>query len=315
MTARQFVVLGTASQAPTRYRHHSSYGLRWDDQLLLFDPGEGTQRQCILAGLAIARVDAVCVSHFHGDHCLGLPGVIQRRALDNRSSERPTTPLPVFYPREGQEYFDRLRSASIFHDTSQAYGHPIDPPDDDVVAAVADLGPSARLSTARLMHRVPTIGYRIDEPDGVRLDPRALEAKGIRGPDVGRLLAQGRLDTAHGTVTVAEVSHLRPGQSMAFVMDTAPCEGAERLAQGVDLLVCESTFLQRDHDLARRFGHMTALQAATLAQRAGVRRLVLTHFSARYDDPRAFEIEARTVHDDVVVAHDLAVVDVPARQA
>ena len=313
MTARQLIVLGTASQAPTRYRHHNGYALRWDDQLVLFDPGEGTQRQCIFGGVAVARLDAVCVTHFHGDHCLGLPGVIQRRALDNRSADDAGGPepavLPVFYPADGQPYFDRLRAASIFHDTSRAEGHPI-----TEEGPVAELGTTGlRLSAAWLHHRVPTLGYRLDEPDARRLDPAELERRGLRGPEVGRLVRDGHLDTPSGRVELAEVSHDRPGQSMAFVMDTRPGPGAERLAAGVDLLVCESTFLHRDVALAERYGHMTALQAATLARRAGARRLVLTHFSARYTDAREFEVEARTVHPDVVVAEDLAVIDVPPR--
>ncbi len=309
MTGRQFIVLGTASQAPTRHRHHNSYALRWDDQLLLFDPGEGTQRQCILAGVAIARATAVCVTHFHGDHCLGLPGVIQRRALDNRAADPPLGPLPVLYPSEGQPFFERLRTASAFHDTSEVVPHPLE---DD--GAAIDLGPSAQLSVRRLDHRIATFGYRIDEPDGVRLDPEALAARDISGPDVGRLVRDGRLVTARGTVGLEEVSVHRPGQSMAFVMDTALCAGAEELADGVDLLVCESTFLQTELDLATKYRHMTALQAATLARDAGARRLVLTHFSARHPDSSVFGDEARTVHDDVVVADELLTVPVPPRR-
>lgn len=308
MTGRHFIILGTASQAPTRHRHHNSYAMRWDDQLLLFDPGEGTQRQCILAGVAIARATAVCVTHFHGDHCLGLPGVVQRRALDNRSATTPLNPLPVVYPAEGQEYFDRLRSASAFHDTSEVVPHPV-----EFDGAVLELGPSATLSARRLDHRIASFGYRIDEPDGIRLDADRLAAKGISGPDVGRLVRQGRLETASGTVAVAEVSEKRPGQSMAFVMDTALCSGAEELADGVDLLVCESTFLHQEQELAARYRHLTALQAGTLARDAGARRLVLTHFSARHNDSSVFGDEARTVHDDVVVAEELLTVPVPAR--
>ncbi len=318
MSGRQLIVLGTASQAPTRHRHHNSYAVRWDDQLVLFDPGEGTQRQAILAGIAIARLTAVCITHFHGDHCLGLPGVIQRRALDNRSAgDREAEPLPVLFPAEGEIYFERLRTATIFHDTSRAVPHPIPAGAPGALparpAVVAELGSSARVSAAPLSHRVPTLGYRIDEPDGRRLDPALLARRGVVGPDVGRLVAQGWLDTPSGRVTLGEVSHPRPGQSLAVVMDTAPCEGADELARGVDLLVCESTFLHRDLELAQRFRHMTALQAATLASRAGARRLVLTHFSARYDDPELFAREAATVHPDVVVAHDLLTVDVPPR--
>ena len=309
MTARELIVLGTASQAPTRHRHHNSYALRWDDQLLLFDPGEGTQRQCILAGVVIARATAVCVTHFHGDHCLGLPGVIQRRALDNRATSVSLGPLPILYPGEGEAYFDRLRTASVFHDTSDVLPHPLD---EDGPAL--ELGPTARLSARRLDHRIPTFGYRVDEPDGIQLDRAALEERGITGPDVGRLIADGRLLTERGMVELEEVSGPRPGQSMAFVMDTGLCRGAEELADGVDLLVCESTFLDHEAELAARYRHLTARQAATLARDAGARRLVLTHFSARHRDASVFGEEARAIHDDVVVADDLLTVPVPTRR-
>lgn len=312
MSARHLIALGTASQAPTRYRAHNSYAMRWDDQLIFFDPGEGTQRQAIFAGASIARATAVCITHFHGDHCLGLPGIIQRRALDNRTSDDGAGrlgPLPIFFPAAGQEYFDRLRSASIFHDTSNVIAHPLQA----VAGVVARLADGLTLSVELLAHRVPTLGYRLQEADGVRLDGDKLSALGIVGPDVGRLQREGRLETQRGTVGLSEVSLPRPGQSMAFIMDTAPCEGAERLADGVDLLVCESTFLESEAELADRYRHLTAAQAATLAIGAGARRLVLTHFSARYPDNSMFTAEAGAIHADVVAAEDLLCVEVPPR--
>ncbi|MGF1599029.1 MAG: ribonuclease Z [Acidimicrobiales bacterium] len=308
MSSRQLIVLGTASQAPTRYRSHNAYALRWDDQLVLFDPGEGTQRQCALAGVAIARATAVCITHFHGDHCLGLPGVIQRRSLDRWSSPEGLGELPVFHPGADGDYFERLRRASIFHDGSHVVGRPV-----TEAGPVAELGSRLRLSAQWLDHRVTTIGYRLDEPDGRGLDKARLEARGITGPDVGRLVDEGRLETPDGTVGIDEVSEPRPGQSMAFVMDTRPCDGAERLADGVDLLVCESTFLHADVELADRYRHLTARQAAELARRAGARRLVVGHFSSRYPDNAAFAAEASAVHDDVIAAEDLLTVDVPPR--
>lgn len=308
MSGRQFIALGTASQAPTRHRHHNSYALRWDDQLLLFDPGEGTQRQCILAGVAVARLTAICITHFHGDHSLGLPGVIQRRALDNRSNAKPLGPLPAFYPADGEEYFDRLRRATVFYDTSEIVAKPL-----TTNGPVAKLGSAMTLAVHQLDHRIPTFGYRVDEPDATRFDQAKLDYHGIAGPAVGRLLRDRRIETETGTLGLAEVTTLRKGQSMAFVMDTALCPGAEILAEGVDLLVCESTFLHRDQALAERYRHLTALQAGQLARDAGARRLVLTHFSARYQDNELFAEEARQVHDDVVAAHDLLAVAVPAR--
>jgi len=309
MSARQLIVLGTASQAPTRYRHHNSLVVRWDDALIMFDPGEGTQRQAILAGVSIPRLSAVCITHFHGDHCLGLPGVIQRRALDNRDRSDPP-PLPVFFPGDDSQYFDRLRSASLFHDRSEAVGCPI-----TSGGRLASLGSTTVLSAHKLDHRVATYGYRIDEPDHRRLDRSLLAKHGIDGPDVGRLVDQGWLQTDGGLVRVEDVSSLRRGQSMAVVMDTRPCENAYLLADGVDMLVCEATFHSEHGELAAKYAHMTALDAGKLARRAGVRRLVLTHFSARYSDPERLGDEARTVFDDVVVAKDLMTVAVPPRTA
>src|SRR5688572_33323191 len=103
MPAREFVVLGTASQAPTRLRNHNGYLLRWDTEGLLFDPGEGTQRELLLAGVASSAVTRICVTHFHGDHCLGLPGVLQRLSLD-RVSHR----VRSYYPAPARVFFHRL---------------------------------------------------------------------------------------------------------------------------------------------------------------------------------------------------------------
>lgn len=308
MSARELIVLGTASQAPTRYRAHNSYALRWDDQLVLFDPGEGTQRQCTLASVAIARATAVCITHFHGDHCLGLPGVIQRRAMDNRPGQADLPELPIFFPADGQEYFDRMRNASIFHDTSRAEPRPVCRPGQQ-----GQLG-ELTLQAVALDHRCTTYGYRLQEPDGIRLDPDALRGFGIVGPDVGRLVDSGTHVAADGrTIGLDEVSAPRPGQSMAFIMDTRPCDGAMELADGVDLLVCESTYLHTEAALADEYAHMTARQTGELAAAAGVRRVVLTHFSARYSDNAVFAEEAAAFHDDVVAAEDLAVIEVPRR--
>ena len=143
----------------------------------------------------------------------------------------------------------------------------------------------------------------------------ALAAAGVSGPDVGRLLADGEIRVDGRRVRVADVGVRRPGQSVAFVMDTRLCDAVGELADGVDLLVIESTFLDRDADQAARWGHLTARQAARVAADAGAGHLVLTHFSQRYSDPDEFEREARLEFDGpLTVANDLDRVPLPHRR-
>ncbi|MFF9481007.1 ribonuclease Z [Streptomyces sp. NPDC014733] len=301
MSVRELVVLGTASQVPTRHRNHNGYLLRWDGEGLLFDPGEGTQRQMLRAGVAAHDLNRLCVTHFHGDHSLGLAGVIQRINLD-----RVPHPVTAHYPASGQRFFDRLRYSTAYRETVRLTEQPVAA--DGVLAAT----PAYTLEARLLSHPVESFGYRLVEPDARRMLPDRLAAHGIAGPDVGRLQRAGEL----GGVRLDEVSEVRRGQRFAFVMDTRLCDGVHALADGADLLVIESTFLDEDGQLATEHGHLTAGQAARVAAEAGVRHLVLTHFSQRYSDPAAFERQARDAGftGELTVARDLMRVPVPKRR-
>lgn len=303
MSPRELVVLGTASQTPTRQRNHNGYVLRWDDEAVLFDPGEGTQRQMLYAGVSASQLTRICVTHFHGDHCLGLPGVLQRLSLD-----RAPHPVEAYFPASGVGFWQRLRGATIFDEVADVRPNPVTA--DGVVAT----GPRFSVTARRLDHTADAFGWRIAEPDGRRIVPEQLETFGLEGPAVGRLQREGVLDVNGHRVTLEEVSEPRPGQRMAFVMDTRWCDAALALAEGVDLLVCEATYLSGEADLADERGHLTAAQAAQLAARAGARRLVLTHFSQRYTDPEAFRREAEEHFPDVVVAGDLDRIAMPAQR-
>ncbi|SBT68708.1 RNAse Z [Micromonospora sediminicola] len=297
-------MLGTASQAPTRQRNHNGYLLRWDDEVILFDPGEGSQRQMLHTGVTATDLTRICVTHFHGDHCLGLPGMIQRLSLD-----RVPHPVAVHFPAGGADYFARLRHASSFYETAELAVEPIDTDGQRITLGIGTL------EARRLRHPVETYGYRLVEPDGCRMLPERLAAYGIVGPAVGRLLRDGHLDLDGRRVSRDEVSVTRPGQRFAFVMDTGLCDGVYALAEHADLLVIESTFLESEAALAAEVGHLTAGQAARVAAESGVRTLVLTHFSQRYADPRRFHDEAREhFTGDLVIAEDLQTVQMPPRR-
>lgn len=304
---RELVVLGTASQAPTRLRNHNGYFLRWDTEGLLFDPGEGTQRQMLFAGVTASQVTRLCVTHFHGDHCLGVPGVLQRMSLD-----RVGHAVDAYYPGENGDVFGRLRHASLFHDTLELREHPV--AEDGVISGE----PAFRLEARALSHLVPTVGYRLIEPDGRRMLPAELVARGVSGPDIGRLQRTGRLAVRGRVVKLEEVSEPRRGQRFAFIMDTRLCDAAFELAAGADMLVCEATFANADAGLAHDYGHLTAGQAGRIAAEAGARLLVLTHFSQRYETgppQRLRDDAAAAFGGEIVLAEDLDRIAVPRRRA
>jgi len=303
---RELVVLGTASQAPTRTRNHNGYVLRWDGEGLLFDPGEGTQRQMLFAGVTASQITRICITHFHGDHCLGLPGVLQRMSLD-----RVPHTVDACYPAENRDVFQRLRHAALFHDVVNLREWPV------TGGGPVFQPPSFRVETRPLSHGVPAVGYRLIEPDGRRMLPGKLAAFGVTGPDIGRLQRQGSLIVGGQRVALEQVSEPRRGQRFAFIMDTRLCDAAFALADGADMLVCESTFADADAALAREYGHLTAGQAGRIAAESRARLLVLTHFSQRYDssDGQRLASEAAAAFGGpVVLARDLDRIPVPPRR-
>nr|WP_196792052.1 ribonuclease Z [Motilibacter deserti] len=297
------VVLGTASQVPTRTRAHNGYFLRWDRAGFLFDPGEGTQRQLTHARVPASAITHICLTHSHGDHTFGLPGVLQRMVLDGARHE-----VTLAYPAEAEAYVDLLVRLAGPPAGLALRRLPCGP------GVAVDAG-TWRLVADRLDHRVPALGWRVQEADSRRVLPERLAAVGVSGPDVRRLLEEGSVRVGERVVTAEEVTVPRRGQAFAFVMDTRPCAGALRLAEGVDVLVCESTFLTPDAELARDYRHCTGRQAAELAAAAGARRLVLTHFSQRYgEDVGVFAAEAAQVFPGAVAARDLDRFALPARR-
>lgn len=303
MSCRELVVLGTSSQVPTRSRNHSGYFLHWDDEGILFDPGEGTQRQMIYAGVSMSSITKILISHFHGDHCLGLAGVSQRISLD-----RVPHPVEIYYPASGQAYYERLRHASIYLDVANIVDRPVR--SEGIIFENDELTIEAR----RMEHSVETLGFRLQERDRRTMLPDKLAAADIRGPAIGRLQREGFIEVNGRTFSLEEMSLPKPGQSFAFVTDTRICEAAIELARSVDVLVCEATYLAGELEEASTHGHLTAGQAATIASRAGAKKLVLSHFSQRYTNYKLFLKEASAIHPDVITARDSDRIPIPRRK-
>ena len=293
MSSRVFIALGTASQVPTRERNHNGYFIRWDEEGFLLDPGEGTQRQMIFAGVSASQITKIFITHFHGDHCLGLAGVLQRLSLDRISHE-----VEIYYPAYGRKFVENLRNSSVYHNVANISEKPF------AGAGVIFENKNLKIETRRLDHSVESWGYRFQEKDDVTMLPEKLKEFGVFRKDIGELKAAGKIEINGKIVLLEQVSVFKKGLSAAFVMDTRVCESARELAKDVDFLICESTYLAGETADAVKNGHLTATQAAEIAQNANAAKLVLTHFSQRYNSIEDFVREAKTVHENTIAVSD-----------
>lgn len=301
MSVRDIIILGSSSQQPTRFRNHGAYLVRWNDEGLLFDPGEGTQRQFIFANVAPPVISRIFVSHFHGDHCLGLGSMLMRLNLDKINH-----PVHCYYPASGKKYFDRLRYGTSYHETITVIEHPVSEP-----GLVQDDG-KFRIEAVFLDHGIDNIGWRITEPDTRKFDHNKLESFQIRGSHVRELIDNGTFKAPDGRiVNIEDVSWIRPGDSIAVVIDTRYCQNAIDISRNARVLLCESTYQQEHEQLAYEHFHLTSKQAATIAKQAGAHQLILTHFSARYLNLRDMEAEAKSVFPNTYMAEDFKVFPFP----
>jgi ribonuclease Z len=299
----QITFLGTSSAAPTVERGLSSIAIMREGELLLFDAGEGMQRNFIKAGLGMNRKMKVFITHMHADHCVGLLGLLQTMALQGRERR-----LDIYgQPRLKEFLLENMRIIN-FGLTFDIGIHVIE--GEGLVAEEEEY----RVTCCEAQHSVPALSYRLDEFDR----PGAFDvelAKKMRIPEgelYGKL--QHGHDIEHNGRTVRSVEVVgpsRPGRKIGISGDTRPTEKLARFFSGCDILVFESTYGHDKLTKAIETSHSTATEAATIAKQAGAKKLFLTHFSARYDETSALVREAMEIHGSVEAAEDLKVVEVP----
>lgn len=286
---------GTGGSVPTARRGLPALLLRAGGERLLFDCGEGTQRQ-LLMSVGLPDVDAVFITHFHADHWLGLPGML--KTFDLRARERPLT---VYGPPGLKGLTDLLRAVI------GRVGYPL---------SFRELGRHDEVrfdgyvvSPFEVRHRVPAYGYAFVEEDRPgRFDAEAARELGVvPGPDFKRLQDGEQVGGVRPEQVIGEP---RPGRRIVLSGDTAPCQALDAFAHGADVLVHEATFTEAEASRARDTGHSTARQAAETARQAGVGLLALTHLSTRYF-PREIREEARAAFTDTVVPRDFDAIEIP----
>lgn len=295
--------LGTSAAQPTLARGLSGLAVRREGELLLFDCGEGSQRQMMRFGTGFS-VAAIFFTHFHADHYLGLLGFLRTLNMQGREEA-----MDLFGPVPARTLLDKAIHLGFEGPSFPLRVHELHAGDRVERAGY-------RIEALQADHGLPALGYALveaDRPGEFSLD-RA-QALGIpEGPLYGRLQHGERVDLGGGRVIDPQqvLGPPRSGRRIVVSGDTRPCKAIAEAARGSDLLVHEATFAESDRERALATRHSTAQEAATLAREAGVRRLILTHFSSRYeDDLSAVGREARAVWPGAELAHDGLTVEIP----
>jgi ribonuclease Z len=295
------VFLGTAGSMPTAQRAPAALLVRRGGDRLLFDCGEGTQRQLLRSSVGLVELGEIFVTHFHADHILGLPGLFKTFSL--RGRERT---LEVYGPRGLVDLLGSLRRVvgKLSYEVQVIELEPGDVLERD----------GYRLATFAVSHGVPAVGWSLIEATRPgRFDVEAADALGVPSGPARGALQQGESVTCPDGTTVHSDQVLgapRPGRKIVITGDTAPAETVVEAAWGADVLVTEATFSEEERERAQETLHQTAAQAAGIAERANVGLLALTHLSNRSFGPEIAR-EAREIFPQTVVPKDFDVVDVP----
>ena len=289
----QITFLGTSCMMPTKERNPSAAFLQFKSEGILFDCGEGTQRQMKIAGIPLSKVTRICVSHWHGDHILGLPGMLLTIA-----SLELSRAVEIYGPHGSKRAFQALFGGIEFE---TKFNIKITEVHEGKFFENEDF----ELESAPMKHPVPCVAFAFVEKDRRRIKVDYVKKLGIpEGPLLGELQRGKNIEWKGKKVTVDDATSLVKGRKIVFMTDTLVNENCYKLAANADILIIDSTYSSKLKDKAFEHGHLTALEAAQIASKAGVKKLILTHFSARYKNTLELEEDARTAFDNVICAYD-----------
>ena len=298
----QIVFLGTSGSWPTPKRNVSAVAVKRGPEIVLFDCGEGTQRQFMQSRLSFMQVSRVFLSHFHGDHFLGLPGMVQSMSMNGREPA-----LEVFGPRGVERLVSELLSLGYFTPGFAVKAKDIPP------GGAVDCGEYV-IRAYEAVHTVPCLSYVLEErPRPGRFGVERAEALGVPiGPLYSRLQEGETVRIGDRTIRPEDVlGPPRRGRKIVYTGDTMPYEELVEIARHADVLIHDATSDAALEEKANRYGHSSSRQAAQVAKEANVGLLVLTHLSPRYEDPATILDDAKKVFGNVRVAEDFLEVEVP----
>jgi len=292
----EITFLGTVSGIPSKNRNHPAIILEYYEEgkdTLLFDCGEGTQRQLMSSGISFMDVDKIFISHWHADHFAGLIGLIQTMNLEKRKKE-----LKIFGP-EAERFVSSIVNLGYFGLRFPLSA--INVPFEGDEMHLVDETDNFQIFSIPVFHTVPSVAYAFKEKDRWSIDLKKLKEMGLKkGFWLKELKKKDKVEHDGRIVRIKDVANVKLGLKVIYSGDTKPCDNVVNLSQGADLLIHDGTFLEEDESKA----HADVKQAAKVAKRAKVKELILTHISRRYLEIKDLEVEARKVFPNTTVAHD-----------
>jgi ribonuclease Z len=300
----KLIFLGTGSSIPTVRRNHPAVLLNYGHENILVDCGEGTQRQLRKAKISPSKITRILVSHWHGDHILGLPGLLQTLNLNGYNRD-----LIIYGPKGSKKQFQDLVAPHLgfYWKISRQSGCNFNIVVEEVGSGIVFEGDDFSIESEEMDHDCPVVGYSFVVKEKTRLDKSKLEKLKIpNSPLLGKLVEGKTVEINGKKVDGKKMIYKDPQRKVAFIMDTRECTGAVSLAKGADVLVSEATYSKEEAEIADEYGHLTSVGAADIAKKAKVNALVLIHLSQRYEAiPKVILEEAQSVFKDVIIPEDL----------
>jgi len=292
----KIVFFGTSGSWPSVERGLPSIGLQVDRDVILFDIGEGTQRQIMQTNISFMKIAKIFITHFHGDHFLGLAGLIQTMVLNGR-----TDPLEIYGPRDTVNQVSNFLQLGYY---SLSFNIRIRDLGEDEEIDFGDY----TIKTLKTVHPVTNLAYCFKEKDRKRISQELMEKFSLNSREVDKILRNGSLEKNGKTITIDDISDgIRVGRKIVYTGDTSPCDCMVEFARNANVLIHDSTVDSSLEEKANEYGHSSSRQAAEIAKRANVRYLFLTHISPRYrmNDVKILEEEAKSIFHNTMVAKDL----------
>lgn len=294
----ELTILGTSCMVPTKERNVSAMYLKYKSEGILLDCGEGTQRQMNIAGIKRTSVTKILISHWHGDHVSGIIGLIQTMGND---TEPPH--VKIYGPRETKKRVEHMMQTCIFDSKVEIDVFELEPKTGEVLRFVDN--EDYAIECARLNHNIPCIGYSFIEKERLNIDVEKQKKLGVAdGPHLKKIKKGEDVTYKGKTVHASDMTYSVPQKKFTYIADTEACAEATLLATDANTVVCESAYLSEKEDNAEKYKHMTARDAALVAEQAGAEQLILTHFSQRYKTVDELEAEAKLHFKNSVAGYD-----------